>query len=190
MANIIIQETKQKIEVAKGQDIRDALAKNQIYIKSSCGGQGSCSDCMIKVVTGEDNLSPMSFAEIQHLGNVFHITKERLSCQTHIVGDVMIDISHHNEKRDKNKIQTKSRMSHKVRKKEEIVSLKEEKVKTQLEAESLEKENSEQWMNHWEKDANADRPKKLGGGRRPKPFLTPDGPTTPIPPDKKDKRDK
>src|SRR5690606_5116454 len=64
-------------------------------IKSSCGGCATCSDCTIIVKSGEMNLSPQTFEELRLLGNVFHITKERLSCQTRITGDVTLDISAH-----------------------------------------------------------------------------------------------
>ena len=55
-----------------------------MYIKSSCGGVASCTDCRIKVIAGEDSLTTPPFEEVQLLGNVFHITKERLSCQAKI----------------------------------------------------------------------------------------------------------
>src|SRR5690554_1080332 len=64
-------------------------------IKSSCGGCATCSDCIIVVKEGEENLTPQNFEELRLLGNVFHITKERLSCQTRLTGDVTIDISAH-----------------------------------------------------------------------------------------------
>ena len=64
-------------------------------IKSSCGGCATCSDCSIIVKTGETHLTAQTFEELRLLGNVFHITKERLSCQTKVTGDVTLDISAH-----------------------------------------------------------------------------------------------
>lgn len=173
MSKIILHHTKQEIEVAEGQDIRSALEANDIYVKSSCGGKGSCSDCMIKIVTGEDNITPMSFEEIKHLGNVFHITKERLSCQTKLTGDVMIDITHHDQDRDRNKIATKKN-NFRVRKKEQIDELKAEREKEWEEKDAVKAEKEQKWEKHWEKEHDPMKPKKLGGGRRPKPFSTPD----------------
>src|SRR6476620_3773409 len=64
-------------------------------IKSSCGGCATCSDCVVVVKSGEMNLTPQTFEETRLLGNVFHITRERLSCQTKVTGDVTLDISAH-----------------------------------------------------------------------------------------------
>ena len=64
-------------------------------IKSSCGGCASCGDCKVVVTAGDENLNEPSFEEKQLIGNVFHITKERLACQTNITGPVTIDITAH-----------------------------------------------------------------------------------------------
>ena len=50
------------------------------------------------IVEGDDSVSEVSFEEKQLLGNVFHITKERLSCQTLIQGSLTVDISNHEQK--------------------------------------------------------------------------------------------
>ena len=81
-------------------------------MKSSCGGHASCSDCVIKVRSGESNLTEPTFEEINLLGNVFHITKERLSCQTKVLGDVTIDVSGHDKMTDKEKIRQKTANVH------------------------------------------------------------------------------
>lgn len=138
-------------------------------IKSSCGGCATCSDCMIIVKSGEENLTPQSFEELRLLGNVFHITKERLSCQTRLTGDVTIDISVHEKntftgknESDKPKPQTK------VRKKEEVQSLMKEREEKVVQGKS-----GDTWFKHWEKGEEGEgekRPKKLGGNKRPKPF--------------------
>jgi len=83
------------IEVDEKTDLLQALTKKGMSIRSDCGGHASCSTCIIKIVSGEEYTSAPGFIEIQLLGNVFHITKERLSCQTKITGDVVIDISGH-----------------------------------------------------------------------------------------------
>jgi 2Fe-2S ferredoxin len=80
------------VEVEEAQNLLEALREQDIYIKSSCGGVASCSDCIIKIVSGEDHLTPPPFSELKLLGNVFHITKERLACQTCVTGDVTIDM--------------------------------------------------------------------------------------------------
>ena len=83
------------LELNGEENLLQQLKKAGKKIKSSCGGCATCGDCVLVVKSGEMNLSPQSFEELRLLGNVFHITKERLSCQTKITGDVTLDISGH-----------------------------------------------------------------------------------------------
>ncbi|HLW57769.1 MAG TPA: 2Fe-2S iron-sulfur cluster-binding protein [Bacteriovoracaceae bacterium] len=135
-------------------------------IKSSCGGCATCSDCIIVVKEGEENLTPQNFEELRLLGNVFHITKERLSCQTRLTGDVTIDISAH----EKNTFTGKNesfKPQVRLKKKEEV-----EKIQKERE-EKAPRGKGDTWFKHWEKEgteASGPKVKKLGGNKRPKPF--------------------
>ena len=71
------------------------LKQAGIDVKSTCGGKASCCECIVKVVEGGENLVPAEFKEKSLLGNVFHLTKERLSCQTFLNGDISVDVSDH-----------------------------------------------------------------------------------------------
>lgn len=133
------------IEVNEQDSLFAQLKQAGINIKSTCGGCASCGQCVIKIEEGEHFLNDINFVEQQLLGNVFHITKERLSCQTFVSGDITIDVSEHVEGSQKPKLTTK------VRKKAEVEKIYEQR--------SVERE---------EKLAN--KPKKLGGNRRPKAF--------------------
>lgn len=139
-------------------------------IKSSCGGCATCSDCVIIVKSGEENLTAQTFEELRLLGNIFHITKERLSCQTRLTGDVTIDIASHekNTFTGKNEVQAPKPQT-KVRKKQEVESMlkeREEKV--------IQGKTGDTWFKHWEKSEgeapDQTKAKKLGGNKRPKPF--------------------
>lgn len=90
----------------------EVLKNNGHYIKSSCGGHASCSDCIVKIQSGEDQITEPTFEEINLLGNVFHITKERLSCQTKCFGDVTVDISMHNKMNDQEQLRQKTANVH------------------------------------------------------------------------------
>jgi uncharacterized 2Fe-2S/4Fe-4S cluster protein (DUF4445 family) len=46
----------------------------------------------VKIVSGEAHLSPLNDLEKKHLGNVYFITKLRLSCQAQVRGDVVVEI--------------------------------------------------------------------------------------------------
>ena len=78
-------------------------------IKSTCGGCASCAHCVVVISEGEDNISETSFEEKQILGNVFHLTKERLSCQTKVLGDISVDISAHLQDKPKPKTHRRTR---------------------------------------------------------------------------------
>lgn len=143
------------------------LKKAGKKIKSSCGGCATCSDCVVIVKSGEMNLSPQTFEELRLLGNVFHITKERLSCQTKITGDVTLDISAHEKNTFTGKNEKVVQKSTKtiVKKREEI-----ERSATESKEKSQEK-SSDTWYRHWEKEGDGStKPKRLGGNKRVKPF--------------------
>ncbi len=147
------------------------LKKAGKKIKSSCGGCATCGDCMVVVKSGEMNLTPQTFEELRLLGNVFHITKERLSCQTKITGEVTIDISapENNTFTGKNE---KSSVVAGPKSTGTILKKREEVEKSVRENEEKAKEKKpDTWYKHWEKEAEEpNKPKKLGGNKRPKPF--------------------
>jgi ferredoxin len=167
-SNGSIQEV---VEVSENVDLLTALREKNIYIKSSCGGHATCSDCIIKVVSGEDNLESPPFEELKLLGNVFHITKERLACQTKCIGDISIDISKHDKASDEAKLKNKTskfqakKAVTKVRSREEVYQIKEERYVERTKR----NENEASWQKHWEK-GEAPKAKNLGGNKRPKFF--------------------
>lgn len=135
------------IEVSEKKNLLQALRDQKIYVKSSCGGVASCSDCIIKIISGDESLSEVTFEEKKLLGNVFHITKERLSCQTYVQGEgVIIDLSGHDQVSDQDRLLFKTT---KLRKKGQ---------------EPAEKASEE------EKPERTEKPHRLGGGRRARPF--------------------
>ncbi len=88
----IVSDDNRVIEVSEGESLLSGLHNAQFPVKSSCGGVARCADCVVKVVKGEENLNEIEFKEKSLLGNVFFITKERLSCQTHLKGDISIEL--------------------------------------------------------------------------------------------------
>ena len=168
---VTLLPSEETVYIEEEKNLLEALRAQDIYIKSSCGGVASCSDCIIKIQSGEDNITPPPFEELALLGNVFHITKERLSCQTCVTGDVTIDISQHDKAKDQQRLKQKSSKSRggvRVRKKGEVKRLKEEREKERQEFESEKREKSQEWHEHWKKEKDPMKPKNRGGNRRPK----------------------
>jgi 2Fe-2S ferredoxin len=170
MAKLTLHPSGTVLEISEDQRVLDRLRDEEIYIRSSCGGNGSCSDCVVKIISGEDYINPPKFEEIQLLGNVFHLTKERLSCQLQVHGNITIDISHHNlsadqEKREsKNKDFAKSKII--VKKKAQVASDQVEKAKEREEY----LKTKDDWKTHWKQEDDPMNPKRLGGAKRPKLF--------------------
>ncbi|TNF00153.1 MAG: 2Fe-2S iron-sulfur cluster binding domain-containing protein [Deltaproteobacteria bacterium] len=159
------------VEVEEGVDLLKALREADVYIKSTCGGYASCTDCIIKISSGADNLTSPPIEEINLLGNVFHITKERLACQTKIIGPVSIDISAHDKDADKEKLRQKTSNMSKARTKIRKPAEQEKVYQERREMVAEKNKEDDTWEKHWEKDKDPSKPKKLGGNARPKPFL-------------------
>lgn len=85
-----------------GQSIFDVGWKSDVGIQSACVGKGTCGLCRIVVVHGENGLSPYNEVEEKHLGNLYHLTKLRLSCQSIILDgadDITVEVKAKKKKR-------------------------------------------------------------------------------------------
>lgn len=156
------------LEISGEDTLLNQLKKSGKKIKSSCGGCATCSDCIVVVKSGEMNLTPQTFEEVRLLGNVFHITKERLSCQTKITGDVTLDISAHDKNTSTGKIEKpQGQKSTKT-----IIKKREDIERSAIESkEKYQEKSSDTWYRHWEKEGeDPNKPKRLGGNKRVKPF--------------------
>ena len=76
-----INNNGKKFTLAEGETLLEALRREGVPIRSSCGGFASCGDCVVLMKSKTDSLNAPNFDEKKLLGNVYHITKERLSCQ-------------------------------------------------------------------------------------------------------------
>jgi len=82
------------IEVADDTSVFNAGGGASAGIETACVGKGTCGLCRIKIVSGAQHLNPYTDEELKHLGNVYHITKVRLSCRTRVSGgDVVVELA-------------------------------------------------------------------------------------------------
>ena len=51
---VTVLPTNQTVEVSEDESLLEGLKQAGFYIKSSCGGHASCSDCIVKVESGKD----------------------------------------------------------------------------------------------------------------------------------------
>jgi Na+-transporting NADH:ubiquinone oxidoreductase subunit NqrF len=125
MPKITILPIDTEVEVTAGSNLRTALIENGVVVKSPCGGHASCSQCIIVIKeAGEEAVNPVSFEEQQLLGNVYHLTSERLSCQVLVADDITVDVSNHMDL--KTKVKTHRRTKEEAKK---VVSERQEKSK-------------------------------------------------------------
>jgi len=66
------------------------LYKGMMAKMSNCGGAGQCSTCWVRVLEGEDNLSPMTPVEAKKAAK--KPSDYRMACQAIIEGDVSVEI--------------------------------------------------------------------------------------------------
>ena len=79
-----------RIECRPDETVFQAAKRQQAPIPTACVGRGTCGLCRVKVLAGEEALSPINSTEKKHLGNTYFITKQRLTCQLQVRGDVTL----------------------------------------------------------------------------------------------------
>ncbi len=77
-----------------GETVFEVGRRAGVTIETACVGKGTCGLCRVRVVEGETFLPPYTEEEERHLGNVYHLTKVRLSCRcTATGGDIVVDLA-------------------------------------------------------------------------------------------------
>ena len=82
------------IEVPLNTNLMKALLQADLPVASSCDGDGVCAKCKIIIVEGAGNLSQENDTEIflKESNNIPH--QARISCQTEVLGDIVIDTTY------------------------------------------------------------------------------------------------
>lgn len=68
-----------------------------VPVQTLCGGKAGCGRCRFRVLEGAAHLSPVRPAEIARLGEALIAAGWRLSCQSHALRDVTIELPGLNE---------------------------------------------------------------------------------------------
>ena len=83
----------QTLQARRGLGFQALCARHKTGIEFSCRAS-DCGICAIKVVAGEDHLTPKTPAEADFLRAMKADDDERLACQTRIMGDVEVMIDY------------------------------------------------------------------------------------------------
>lgn len=87
---ITINDSKDDaLTVSGNPTLLSALAQNEIFLPSACGGSGSCAMCKCKVTDGAGAVLP---TELAHLSRKEKLENIRLSCQLKVKEDMAIQV--------------------------------------------------------------------------------------------------
>lgn len=94
MPQIRFAKPRPPLDVPAGANLMKALLAAGLPVASSCRGDGVCAKCRVQVIDGATNLNAPNDTE-KFLRERHGLTKtERISCQTEVLGDVVIDTSY------------------------------------------------------------------------------------------------
>ena len=78
-------------EVSTGANLLEASRQCAAPVHTLCNGIGACVQCKVKIVENTEHLSAPESLERDLIGNLFHITRERLACQARVSGPVVVE---------------------------------------------------------------------------------------------------
>ena len=86
------QKLEKRVQVLLPSDNIYTLAEDEGFgLFGTCEGNGDCGLCAISIVSGAENLSPLSRVEQKILEKLVYPSGTRLSCQARIQGDVVVN---------------------------------------------------------------------------------------------------
>lgn len=81
-------------EYREGESIFHVGGRAKVGIETACVGKGTCGLCRVRIIEGAEFLNPYTDEELKHLGNVYYLTRVRLSCRTLASGgDVVVELA-------------------------------------------------------------------------------------------------
>ncbi len=86
--DILINDEK-TIHVPIGAKLLTALADNNLFVSSACGGGGTCAQCRVKVYEGGGDILP---TELSHITKREAAEGDRLACQVTVKQNMKIEV--------------------------------------------------------------------------------------------------
>lgn len=92
MPKVTITTDKKTLDVPLDYALIDMCEDHDTSILFGCR-DGACGACMVRVLQGAENLSPMQDDERDFLETMAAEPNERLACQCKVKGDVTLEVS-------------------------------------------------------------------------------------------------
>ena len=83
-----------EFEVPTGASLMNSLLEQNIPVASSCHGDGVCSKCRLRILAGNENLTPENETEVDLKDRNGLGGDLRISCQVQVLGDLTVDASY------------------------------------------------------------------------------------------------
>lgn len=85
----IVVNGEKTIEAPVGSKLLGALADNNLFVSSACGGGGTCAQCRVQIHEGGGSILP---TEESHISKREAAQGDRLSCQVMVKQDMKINV--------------------------------------------------------------------------------------------------
>ena len=92
MPRVTIEPLGVILDCEAGESVWACARRQGVLIPTACAGKATCGLCRVKLIAGEENVTPINRDEQKHLGNTYFITKLRLSCQLVPTGDLTVKL--------------------------------------------------------------------------------------------------
>ena len=90
MPIVTLEPMHREQEVPHETLLFDAACRAGLPVASSCSAEAVCGKCVMKVLNGQENLSPVSSHEKRLLVRDKRQESERISCMTRVVGNCTV----------------------------------------------------------------------------------------------------
>ncbi|MCB0488990.1 MAG: (2Fe-2S)-binding protein [Cyclobacteriaceae bacterium] len=96
MVKITIENLgKKELEVNNtGNTVLSCVQTHFVDWMHACGAKGRCTTCKFSVLSGNENLSEMTHAEMRYKAVNELKEGQRLACQARVMGDIIIRVPH------------------------------------------------------------------------------------------------
>ena len=88
--NLLVEPDNKEIQISPDESILTGSLRNNIAHSSACGGNGKCSTCRVKIISGLENCSTPNEIENKISKKLSFPNDIRLACQTNISGNVKV----------------------------------------------------------------------------------------------------